>query len=168
MTEEQLTKSELLTVIKTERASLESALAKFAEAQKSETLLENGWRVEDLMAHIAAWERVGYDIVQAARDGEPLKTYVSKVFESIDDFNAQAYEANKDKSLHEIEAKFQAAYQDFVVLIEPLDEAFIASNLPFEDAEGITVELIISSNTFHHYQEHATALEKLLSGSKSG
>jgi hypothetical protein len=166
VSEEQLTKSELLVAINTERARLESTLAKFTEAQKSEALLENGWCVKDLMAHVAAWERVGYDIVQAARDGEPLKDYVSKVFESIDDFNIKTYEKNKGKNLGEIETEFQTAHQDFITLVTPLDEAFINSHLPFEGTEEISVGQIITSNTYYHYREHTEALEKLLSKSQ--
>lgn len=161
MSEEKLTKSELTAAIEMERARLEDALAHFSDTQKVGGLLENGWSGKDLMAHIAAWERVAFDIVQAARDGEPLKAYVSKVFESIDNFNAQTYERNKDKSLRNIEVEFKAAYNDFFDLITPLDEAFIAGNLPFEGAENLTVQVIISANTHHHYREHAEECERL-------
>ena len=163
MPEGKPTKSELMAAIKTERVRLEGDLAKFPGGKKTEARLENSWSVKDLMAHIAAWEQVAFDIVQSAKNGEPLKDYVSKVFESIDNFNDQTYDKNKDKSLNEIETEFQASYQDFVALLVPLDEVFIASNLPFEGTEEISVESIISSNTFHHYREHAEALEKLLS-----
>jgi hypothetical protein len=161
MSEEKLTKPELTAAIETDRARLEDALARFADTQKMEPLLENGWSIKDLMAHVATWERVGFDIVQAARDGEPLKDYVSKVFESIDNFNAQTYEKNKDKSLRDIESEFKAAYKDFTALIEPLDDAFIASNLPFEGVENLSVQVIITANTYHHYREHAEECEKL-------
>ena len=113
------------------------------------------------MAHIAAWERVAYDIVQAARDSEPLKDYVSEAFESIHNFNTQIYEKNEDRSLSEVQAEFQADYQKFITLVARLDDRFIASNLPFEGAENLHVQAIISSNTYHHYREHAKALDEL-------
>jgi hypothetical protein len=161
MREEKLSKFELIAAIETERARLEDAMARFSDQQKTETLLENGWSIKDLMVHIAAWERVGFDIVQANRDGEPLKDYISKAFESIDNFNAQTYEKNKDRSLSDVKAEFKAAHQAFFSLIAPLPEAFIGSYLPFEGAEEITIRSIISSNTYLHYREHAEALEQL-------
>lgn len=159
MPEGKVNKEELIAAIKTERARLEADLAKFSDVQKAKALLENGWSVKDLMAHIASWERVAFDILQPARDAEPLKEYIAQVFESIDNFNAKTYEQNKDKPLNEIEGEFNNAYQNFFALVESLDEAFIASNLPFEGTEEITIESIISSNTYQHYQEHAETLE---------
>ncbi len=161
MSDEKLTNSELMAAIETERAQLEKALARFSEDQKTKALLKNGWSIKDLMAHISAWEQVGFDIVQPARDGKPLKAYVSKVFESIDHFNAATFEKNKDKSLGEIEIEFNAAYKNFVALIETLDEDFIASNLPFEGAEDLNVRSVISANTHLHYREHTQTLEAL-------
>lgn len=161
MAEEKLTKSELMDAIHKERARLEKALASFSEAQKAEKILENGWSVKDLMAHIAAWERVGFDIVQAARNSVALKTYVSKVFESIDNFNSKTYEKNKNKTLSKIEIEFQAAHKDFFTLIKTLDDDFITSNLPFDGADKLSVQYMISANTHLHYSEHTKALEAL-------
>ena len=162
MPEKNLSKSEMVTAIETKHARLKGALDRFSDAQKTEPLLDNGWSIKDLMVHIAAWERVGFDIVQAALDGNPLKDYISKVFENIDNFNAQTYEKNKGKLLREVETEFQVTHQVFFDLIATLEEAFIASNLPFEGTEEITIESIISSNTYQHFSEHAEALEKCL------
>jgi len=159
MPEGKVNKEDLIAAIKTERARLEANVAKLSDVKKAKALLENGWSVKDLMAHIASWERVAFDILQPARDAEPLKEYIAKVFESIDNFNAKTYEQNKDRPLNEIEGEFNNAYQNFFALVESLDEAFIARNLPFEGSEEITIESIISSNTYQHYQEHAETLE---------
>lgn len=158
---EKLTKPELLAAIRIDRTLLEKTLTRFSETQKTEMLFENGWSIKDLMAHIASWERVGIDIVEAARDGETLKGYVSKIFENIDNFNAKIYEQNKDKCLSEIKIEFQAAHKNFITLINPLDDNFIASNLPFEGTQEISVQYIISANTHWHYLEHIEAIKKL-------
>ncbi len=162
MSDEKLTKSGLLMAIQTNRTRFENALAHFSDIQKSEILLENGWSIKDVMVHIASWERIGFEIVQSAQDGKSLKPYIAKVFESVDKFNAQTYENNKDKSLTRIEAEYQTAYQIFLALIESLDKSFIFSNLPFEGADEISVQSIISANTHLHYKEHAEAIEKII------
>lgn len=162
MSKGKLAKSELMEAIRTERARLETVLACFSDVQKLKPLLENGWSIRDLLAHITSWEKIGFDIVKTARDGEALKPYIAKVFESIDNFNAKTLEINKANSLWEIEAEFHATYQDLMDLVEPLDDSFIASNLPFEGAEELSVQFMISANTHFHYREHAEALEKLL------
>ena len=105
---------------------------------------------------------MGFDIVQPARDGEPLDAYIPKIFESIDNYNAEIYKKNKDLTLGEIQSEFEAAHQDFLNLIKTLSWEFILSHLPFEGAEEFTIQNMISSNSHWHYLEHAASIQKWL------
>jgi hypothetical protein len=155
-------KSDLLEVIRLEREKLVSLFEGLSEIQMAEPGVEVAWSIKDILAHIAAWERVAIDIVQPARDGQPLKPYVPKVFESIDNFNAATFESHKNKDLTEVIGEFEASHRDFMELIETLPEAFVFTNLPFEGTEELSVQHMISANTHWHYLEHAESIQKWL------
>jgi hypothetical protein len=155
-------KSDLLEVIRLEREKLVSLFEGLNETQMAEPGVEVAWSIKDILAHIAAWERVAIDIIQPARDGQPLKPYVPKVFESIDNFNAVVFDSHKNKDLTEIIGEFEASHRDFMDLIETLTEAFVFTNLPFEGTEELSVQNMISSNTHWHYLEHAESIRKWL------
>jgi hypothetical protein len=165
MIKESLKKSELIDLIQAERTQLEVLISQFSDDQLIKDTLKNGWSIKDLMTHIAAWERVGYDIVHAAWYKKPLKPYVPKVFESIDDFNMETLEKNKDIALIDIKNEFKIAHRKFFDLIRNLDVGFIESNLPFEGTEEITIQFIISTNTHQHYRDHSEELKRRMNAS---
>ena len=164
MSEDYITKdkTDLLETIRLERENLTALLQGLTESQMVEPGVEASWSIKDILAHIAAWERVAIDIVQPARNREPLDTSIPKIFESIDNFNAEIYKKNKDLTLAEVQAEFEAVHQDFLNLIESLSWEFILGHLPFEGAEEFTIQNMISSNTHWHYIEHAASVQKWL------
>ena len=137
-------KSDLLRVIRSEREKLDSNFEGLEDPQMVAPGVEVDWSLKDILAHIAAWERVAIDIVQSARDKVDLPAYIDKIFENVDAFNAQVYEKNLELSLTVIRSEFQTAHQDFLTLIESLDENFTFSKLPFEGATQFTIQYIIS------------------------
>ena len=67
------TKSDLIEVIHTERTRLESLLEGLTDSQMTESGVESSWSIKDILAHIAAWERLAFDRIHAALSGKPLK-----------------------------------------------------------------------------------------------
>ena len=160
-------KSDLLDAIQTEREILESLMAGLSESQIVDIGVEASWSIKDILAHIAAWERVAIDIIQAARDGEALKSYIPKIFKSIDDFNATIYDTHKDDPSADVMAEFKASHNDFLSIISSLSEDFISSNLPFEGTEELTIQYMISANTHWHYKEHSESIQNWLASRPS-
>lgn len=156
------TKSDLLDVINTERAQLESLFEGLTAAQMVAPGVEATWSIKDILAHIAAWERLAYDRIHAAVSGDPLKFPLIHGDADVDKFNAEVYEQHKELPLEEIEAEFQNAYQAFMAQIETLDDGFFSRPLPFDWAGKLTAQVVISANTHWHYVEHAAAIEKWL------
>ncbi len=156
------TKSDLLEVIRKERAQLESLLAGIADPQKVEPGVEASWSIKDILGHIAAWERLAYDRIHAAATGSPLKFPLIKGDADVDQFNAEVYAANKDQSLPIVVTEFQASHRDFLAQIEGLDEEFLSSPLPFDWAGKLTAQVVISANTHWHFAEHAESISKWL------
>lgn len=156
------TKSDLLEVICTERARLESLLEGLTDSQKLESGVEASWSIKDILAHIAAWERLAYDRIHAAVSGDPLKFPLIKGDADIDKFNADVYEKNKDQPLAKVTTEFHDSHRDFVAQIETLDDDFISASLPFDWAGKITAQVVISANTHWHYVEHAESVGRWL------
>jgi hypothetical protein len=152
----------LLDAIVTERQALESILEGLSNAQLTQPGVVADWSIKDILAHIAAWERLAQDRIHAALTGEPLKFPVITGLDFVDKFNAEVYEKNKDIPLEEIQSEFRASHHDFVRQIESLDETFLPQKLPFDWAGDLTVQVIISSNTHWHYPEHLDSIKKWL------
>jgi hypothetical protein len=155
-------KAALLDVIVTERQALESLLEGLSDAQLIQPGVVADWSIKDILAHIAAWERLAQDRIHAALTGEPLKFPVITGDNFVDNFNTMIYENNKDVPLNEIQVEFQASHQDFMRQIESLDENFLPQKLPFDWAGDLTVQILISSNTHWHYSEHHDSIKQWL------
>ena len=156
------TKSDLLAVIRAERAQLESLFEGMTDAQMTDPCVEASWSIKDILAHIAAWERLAFDRIQAAVSGNPLKFPLIRGDADVDKFNAEVYEKNKDQPLAKVAAEFKDSHSNFVALIDTLEEDFLSKPLPFDWAGKLTAQVVISANTHWHYIEHAATIEKWL------
>jgi len=160
---EQSTKSELLEVINQTWSDLNEIIDGLSEEQLLDpSAMNNGWSYKDIMAHITAWEMLAMDRINSAITGEPLKLKVIESDDFANDFNADVFEKNKDKSLTEILDDFNKAHSEFVAQIEGLDESVLPEKLPFDWAGNLTYQVLISANTHWHYNEHIEASEKWL------
>ena len=107
------TKSDLLDVIRTERAQLEILFEGLTDSQMTKAGVDASWSIKDILAHIAAWERLAYDRIHAALSGEPLKFPLIKGDADVDKFNAGVYEKNKDQPLAKVMAEFHDSHRGF-------------------------------------------------------
>lgn len=159
--EKQLpSKKDLLNVIAKERKKLESLIEGLSEVQMNEPGVEGNWSIKDLMAHIAAWERLALDRISSALTGESLKFPVIEGESFVDKFNADIYKLNHNKDLLDIHMEFSNSHKDFIDQIEKLEDFFLSSQLPFDWAGNMTVQVMISANTHWHYVEHVEAIEQ--------
>jgi len=156
-------KSELVFVIKKERGNLESLLNQLTSDQKKEKGVEAEWSIKDIMAHIAAWERLAQDRLNSATTGEKLKIPVIESDNFVDIFNAEVYESNKESSIKNVETEFHNSYNDFMRQIETLEEEFLIEVLPFDWAGDLTAQVLISANSHWHYLEHAKSINAWVS-----
>ena len=155
-------KSALLETIRTQRATFESLFAGLTDSQMATPGVEAAWSIKDLLAHIAAWERLATDRLHAALTGDPLNFPLIQGDADADQFNAEVYAQHKDQPLPEVQREYQEAHNAFMAQIESLDEEFLPKPLPFDWAGKLTAQVMISANTHWHYAEHAEALEKWL------
>jgi hypothetical protein len=156
------TKSDLLDVIRKERAALESLFEGLTDSQMIQPGVEASWSIKDILAHIASWERLAMDRVHAAESGDPLNFPLIKGDNDVDKFNADVYEKNNTQLLPDVTAEFHDSYRQFITQIENLDDDFLSKPLPFDWAGKLTAQVVISANTHWHYVEHAINIEKWL------
>lgn len=156
------TKSDLIEVIHTERTRLESLLEGLTDSQMTESGVESSWSIKDILAHIAAWERLAFDRIHAALSGKPLKFPLIKGDADVDTFNAAVYKKYKDQSIAKVTAEFNDSHLDFLAQIEALDDDFLTSPLPFDWAGKLSAQVVVSANTHWHYTEHAQSITKWL------
>ena len=155
-------KSDLLEVIHAEREQLDKLIEPLTDDQMTVAGVTASWTIKDTLAHIAAWERLAYDRIQAALSGEALKFPIIMGETDVDQFNGEVYAKNKDQSLEKVMKEYHDSHQDFLDLIETLQDDFLASPLPFDWAGKLTAQVMISANTHWHYIEHAESISKLL------
>ena len=55
--DEEITKTEILVLIRSERESLEVMLEPLSDEQMIQPGVENTWSIKDILAHITDWER---------------------------------------------------------------------------------------------------------------
>jgi hypothetical protein len=157
------TKTQLLEEIEKQRAYLLNLIQELTEEQMIEPNVEENWSIKDLLAHIAAWERLADDRLRAAFTSEELQYPIIQGWDEIHQINADIYEKNKDLSLDTVMKEFETAHNDLLATIESLDDESIFKPLPFDWADGLLVHQLISANTHWHYKDHCESIEKWIS-----
>lgn len=119
---------------------------------------ESGWRVRDVLIHVAAWEAEAARSIEAfARGGE----YRLPRFTSEGAYNAELYQRWKDVDPAAIQAEWDAARnrlaQALASLASRLDEPRLI--LPWGERNS-AAHLI--RDMAHHEREHAECLWRLL------
>ena len=135
-------------------------MSELSDSQKAEPGVEGGWSIKDIMAHIAAWEKLAQYRINAALTGETLKYPVIKGDNFVDIFNLDVYESNKDLPLSEIQSEFQRSHNIFLEQIKLVEDDTLSQILPFDWAGKLTFQVLISANSHWHYAEHAESIER--------
>ena len=153
-----MTRDELLKRIDDSRADLTAVLAKVPSGRMLEPALSNGWSVKDMLAHLGAWEtRAEYLYRSLASGKDPEDTITD-----FNVFNANTYNANRDKPLAEIQQTEQAAFLKLRTVAQTAPEADLFDPARFPWTGGGEFASIIAANTFDHYAEHLPDLNTWL------
>jgi hypothetical protein len=144
-------RDELLARMSLTRAELESVVV--ALRGREETDLGEGWRVRDLIAHLALWERVaawklgGADVPNAEglADRDPF---------DLNAFNEGMRERWRDRPLDDVMAEFDAAHAALVEVI---------SNASEDDcAPSGAAWTAIDEDGAGHYAQHLSELRSAM------
>ena len=152
-----MTKSELLANIRRDRAQLDALIASLPRERMAERSLEGGRSVQDVLAHITAWEQLCLDWIRTGdRPGTPF------TMEAIDAFNAQTYEENRGRALAEVLAESRRSSDELLETVEQLSEEDLTESDRFAWTRGEPLSLLVSANADDHYREHIAQIEAWL------
>lgn len=153
-------KATVLDHLPIERGRFEDALAEISDADKVEVWVEEEWTTKDLMAHITAWEQLLLRWFDMFAQGEsPPIPGPGQWDEYIERFNAEVYEANRDRTLAEVTAHWHQVYQQLVAAIQALPED---SNDEYWSRWGIEAPWSFFAEYHLHYAHHFQSLKAWL------
>jgi hypothetical protein len=111
---------------------------------------ESGWRVKDVLGHLAAWEREVLASIQAFNEGD---VYTLGTDHVLDIYNEESYE--KRKGLHPAQCRMDwgMVRRDLQFAILELDAARLHEEMQFPwGAHGSVIQLI--EEIVQHEEEH--------------
>lgn len=152
MTDQQ-SKAELLAMRQALYAHFDALIADLSEQQIDPPGANGDWSIKDHIAHLTFWERENLlAILQAIAQG---RTWTDPGLESTeevrDQTNQRVYLQNKDRSLADVLAEFQATHQQVLASLEKLSEEELRT--PYAWLGGYTITTWLSEPN-NHYQEH--------------
>lgn len=154
-------REELLREIREERAAFEAILAQVPEQRLLQPLLDGGWSVKDVLAHIAAWEELMVAWVEATLRGETPDRPV-RGDNWVDKLNTSLYEKNKPMTLADVQWQFTTSYERAYETAMRLSSAELFESERFAWRAGSPLAVLVAANTCWHYREHREQLERFL------
>lgn len=142
-------RAELLEKVRAAHGKLTDALAGVSDDEATRPGLNDEWSIKDALAHIAAWEIEGARAITEIQAGTYQPRKLNK--EVIDNFNREATESRRGRSMAEVRAEFDAAHADIERVLDALPEEVDESSPAYKFAEGVT---------FRHHAHHAAQIEE--------
>ncbi len=142
-------RTEMLQRVHDAHAKLIDALDGLTEEQATRVGLTSQWAIKDALAHIAAWEFEGVRVVSEIQQGTYQPQRFSK--QIIDDFNREASESRRDRSMSEVRGEFDAAHREILRVLESLPDEVDEASPAYKFAEAAT---------FRHHAHHAAQIEE--------
>lgn len=159
---EEMSKSQLIMEIQSEREQLEETLAQIDQERLTEPGAQDGWSVKDILAHIVAWETLMVGWVETTlRGDDPQVSFQDETWD-LDQFNEGLYQENRHKPLEQVLAEFHASYPRALGVAQAVPEEDLFDPHRFPWRAGKPLWQLVAGNTSYHYKEHNQALRAWL------
>ena len=162
---EEMDKAQLITEIQSEREKLETTLTAFNQEQMTSPLLEGGWTLKDLLAHITVWEQRMVKWVEITlRDEVPemLPEGLTWSDEDLDMWNQQTYLELRDKPLDDVLADFESSYRQALAVAQQTTQEQLFDKDRYAWRGGRPLYIMVAANTSWHYKEHNAQLRSIV------
>ncbi|GCE19736.1 ClbS/DfsB family four-helix bundle protein [Dictyobacter kobayashii] len=156
---EQIAKTELLRRMQDGYEQFTALLATLSEEQLTTPHVNGKWSIKDNIAHLSAWQKRVIAVLAAIHNKETTLPNPTPGL-SEDEINELYYQANKERSLSDIQNEFATVYQQIKGAVELLSEEEL--NMPLPQWKDQPVWPNIAGNTFEHYQEHTQIIQNWL------
>jgi uncharacterized protein (TIGR03083 family) len=158
-----MNKAELLERTRSERAALDEVTAKLTEDELTSPVLEDGWSIKDVVAHLAVWERRIVREIGHYHRGERLTwPEPGHTLADVDKLNAQDLAASKERGLEDVLAESRQTYAGVIGMIEAMSDDELSRPTPWSGSR-LLIELV-RGNADEHYREHLDLIEAWWAG----
>lgn len=149
-----MTQKDLLKQIKIDRQSFAGLWANLSDEQMTQRpSLQADWSIKDLIAHIVWWEDF-----MIRRIEDKLSGGDGKRTQSIDGYNVQIFDDNKDRALSDILVEFENNLPKVEAFISQFSDAQI-NNPEVINISGKALLHYVIGDTFGHYAMHRNDLQ---------
>ncbi len=163
-----MNKHELLNALRAERERWEKLVAQVSVDRMDEDRVSGGWTVQDMVAHITAWEREPLAWLEAVRTGNPPRSLAWPTSLSEPEINAWLCALNRGRTWSDVRAESRQVFGQLMKLLQGTSEGDLTAHGRFQWLSGKSLMDSLANDTFEHYQDHARALHAWLRQSKSG
>lgn len=114
---------------------------------------DSGWRLHDIIGHVAVWYRVRVKALHAWQRGD---TFIlpGVSFDTIDSYNQQTLEERQHWTYAAILADWQQSLNDLIAAIEAIDPARIDAEMTLPWNKPGTVSYLIERMIAHAQAHH--------------
>ncbi|MBI4789144.1 MAG: ClbS/DfsB family four-helix bundle protein [Chloroflexi bacterium] len=164
---EQMTKTELIERLRTERARWEALLDAVGETRMMEPLWANGWSTRDLIGHVTYYERWLLNWLEAAVRGQVTVASHRDLLD-VDQRNALIQAENKDRSLPDLLKDSRSVFERLLQVVQLLPEHDLLDPHRFERyivpfwEKSLPLWECIAGDSYEHYREHIPSIRELV------
>jgi hypothetical protein len=152
---------ELLDDLAAARDAFLAAVADIDPALHTTSGLVGDWSARDLLAHVGYWGGHAAESLHRAEQGELSQFGRDEL--TVDERNEVVTRVARDTDFATVASREQGAYDAFVVRLSAVD----AESLGDRDADGDTLEEIISFDGAGHYREHTLDIRAWFDGKEA-
>jgi len=157
-----MNKQELLREIERAHQDMMRFLAALSDTEKTAPILNEGWSVQDSLAHLIDWEKMSLDWLARSLRGEEVKRFVQGFqYETeaereavMEKLNTHLFEQNKNRALDDVLQDFRATHRAIFDFVAQMNENDIFDPNRFAWRNGSPAFDMLAGNTFEHYDEH--------------
>lgn len=164
------TLTDLIAVIRAERAALDAVLARIPAERMSQPGAIGAWSVKDVLAHIAVWySRAVTLLFQAERSGKAQSWQTQLGTSNWDTVNARDIKQQQDRALESILADYRGSHTQLLRRLEAwrVNEAHLFDAARFPGLSGQTLASEVCSVSAGHDAEHRADLAAWLARSEA-
>jgi hypothetical protein len=157
----EMTKTQVLDTLRTERSQWEALLAEVGEARMTEEILASWWTIKDVIAHVMWYEQQTAEALQPTLRQRPTRDWLWDL--TADKRNAILYKEYRDRPLAKIRAEAQQVFAQLITAIENLTEAEVQDPARFPNLPpGWQPWHFIARHSYEHYREHTPRIRAWL------
>jgi hypothetical protein len=149
---------ELLDDLAAARDAFLAAVADIDPPLRTTSGLVGDWSARDLLAHVGYWAGHAAESLHRAAQGELSQFGRDEL--TVDERNAVVTRVARDTDFATVASREQGAYDAFLARLSAVDP----ESLSDRDADGDTLEEIISFDGADHYREHTLDIRAWFDG----